>query len=333
MTGREQNLADRQADRIVWLDIAKGIAILSMLIGHNFEGLLGGIIYSFHMPLFFILAGYTFRPIKNKDIPKATLKDVKRLIVPCFMVRGVILLWNCLFKGALFSDELRSLCLGLLWGNFYGDFFGIVLPAVGIIWFLIALFWAKLVYRILLNMFEDRYRMPFLLIACFASMFLGVHDIILPQNADMLFTCILFMEIGYTLKKADFFAKINHWALLLIFTVWTYFCGSQYIHISMNARGYPGYGLCLVVALAGCICVFFFSKSIEEKTIAKPLIFFGKNSMVLLCIQSIAPHVYTSSTNLQRFMDMFIECVLAAAYVYAKRVFFFLHNRRVFGKR
>ena len=42
--------------RIEWVDIAKGIAILLMVIGHEVpSGLLYVFIFSFHMPLFFIL--------------------------------------------------------------------------------------------------------------------------------------------------------------------------------------------------------------------------------------------------------------------------------------
>ena len=46
--------------RIDWLDIAKGIAILCIIIGHSFgKNRIGVFIFSFHMPLFFILSGYT----------------------------------------------------------------------------------------------------------------------------------------------------------------------------------------------------------------------------------------------------------------------------------
>ena len=45
--------------RIEYVDVAKGIAILSVIVGHTFSAydpgsLLNRFIYSFHMPLFFI---------------------------------------------------------------------------------------------------------------------------------------------------------------------------------------------------------------------------------------------------------------------------------------
>lgn len=53
--------------RIQWVDIVKGIkgiAILAMITGHSLTGapgenLLTLLIYSFHMPIFFIMSGFT----------------------------------------------------------------------------------------------------------------------------------------------------------------------------------------------------------------------------------------------------------------------------------
>ena len=49
--------------RINYIDLAKGIAILCVIIGHTFSAydqgnILVQFIYSFHMPLFFILSGW-----------------------------------------------------------------------------------------------------------------------------------------------------------------------------------------------------------------------------------------------------------------------------------
>lgn len=49
--------------RIQWIDIAKGITIIAMIIGHSvpYGSSIRNLIFSFHMPLFFILTGYTMR--------------------------------------------------------------------------------------------------------------------------------------------------------------------------------------------------------------------------------------------------------------------------------
>ena len=47
------------SNREPWIDFAKGITLLLVIIGHTVSGVLSGAIYSFHMPLFFILSGIT----------------------------------------------------------------------------------------------------------------------------------------------------------------------------------------------------------------------------------------------------------------------------------
>ena len=46
--------------RIQWLDIAKGLAIILMILGHtSIPKFAADFIWLFHMPLFFIASGYT----------------------------------------------------------------------------------------------------------------------------------------------------------------------------------------------------------------------------------------------------------------------------------
>lgn len=302
--------------RIDWIDIAKGIGIIAMLIGHNIEPL-KPIIYSFHVPLFFILCGFTFKRIDKGQFWKSTLKDFKRLIIPCIITRLIILVGNIILKDASLMHEVKTMVGSLAWGNHYGKLFGFSLPPIGRIWFLPALFITKFLYRISLNLFDDKSRLPIFAIMSFISLFLGSHNIILPQNLDMIFICLLFVEIGHLLKDFDF-SKIKPWIFILLFSFWTYLSCAKNIYISMNRREYPGYGLCILVALAGCICIFIFSMAIEKIKLSKFLIFFGKNSLILLVVQSIAPYFFNGSNYTQKCIDMIVECLIVVAYVLAK---------------
>lgn len=57
--------------RIEYIDLAKAIAILLMVLGHcaslNDIPLIRSVIYSFHMPLFFIISGYFFKTLALKE--------------------------------------------------------------------------------------------------------------------------------------------------------------------------------------------------------------------------------------------------------------------------
>ncbi len=74
-----------QQKRQDWIDILKGLGIAAVVIGHIVPGTAARIIYLFHMPLFFFLSGYLFRP---SSPAKMLSKGTKRLLVPyaCFLI-------------------------------------------------------------------------------------------------------------------------------------------------------------------------------------------------------------------------------------------------------
>lgn len=96
-------ISQLEGKRIDWVDISKGIAIILVVIGHCIPDAaspmgvsistyrwLHDIIYSFHMPLFFFLAGYM---VSRDKIMKSGYhsidmikKRAKRLLVPYFFV-------------------------------------------------------------------------------------------------------------------------------------------------------------------------------------------------------------------------------------------------------
>lgn len=131
------------------LDAMKGVAIIAMVIGH-LSDYGRGLIYSFHMPLFFILAGYVY---KQRPIMVALFKDIKRLLLPYLLV-GIftalclfVVRYDCSAKG-LFSG-----ITALIWGSgtthsspIFGDQY-----IIGAIWFLLAMFWCKTAFNILKN--------------------------------------------------------------------------------------------------------------------------------------------------------------------------------------
>lgn len=83
-------------DRLKYIDITKGIAILLVLLGHLLEpdSYLKTIIYVIHMPLFFIASGMT---IKSQNIKLCISKRFKRIYVP-------YIIWALIFAGFSFKN-------------------------------------------------------------------------------------------------------------------------------------------------------------------------------------------------------------------------------------
>ena len=82
-------------NRDLTYDIMKGIGILLMLVGH-WPGLphwAHQFIYSFHMPLFFLVAGCFAKPI-NGDAISRIRKNARRLLLPFIVTQLLLVVWG-----------------------------------------------------------------------------------------------------------------------------------------------------------------------------------------------------------------------------------------------
>ncbi len=77
--------------RVEWIDQVKGYAILLVVYGHNFP-FLEKYIYSFHMPLFFIIAGM-FHP--SKTTFAKIVQRFKKLIIINRLGKSQYQSWPC----------------------------------------------------------------------------------------------------------------------------------------------------------------------------------------------------------------------------------------------
>jgi len=79
-------------------DIAKGIAIWSMVLGHlKIDAAIVRLIYFFHMPLFFIISGYfAWYSFKKYTVKEIILKKSKTILLPFISWSIVALLTNLL---------------------------------------------------------------------------------------------------------------------------------------------------------------------------------------------------------------------------------------------
>ena len=75
-------------ERLVYIDILKGIAIILVVMGHMFvpytdylDSTVNQMIYSVHMPLFIFLSGFVFHLSQGKHIVRITI--AKRVLSLC----------------------------------------------------------------------------------------------------------------------------------------------------------------------------------------------------------------------------------------------------------
>lgn len=132
---------EKQLSRIIWIDWAKSICMLLVIMGHchiDYSGqYVGQYIYSFHMMLFFFLSGY----LCNRRLSwGSVIKDFHFIIVP-YLVFGILGIIVGIIRTRTFILNDASFKLyQLLIGN---D------ASIGAIWFLPAIFLCKQLFLII----------------------------------------------------------------------------------------------------------------------------------------------------------------------------------------
>ncbi len=93
-------------NKLLWVDNFKNLGILAVILGH-IASPLGGFIFSFHMPLFFIVAGFFIK--FDLTFKEFVSKDFKRLVIPYFIFSVVGLGLEILKRYALHRNTVNLL--------------------------------------------------------------------------------------------------------------------------------------------------------------------------------------------------------------------------------
>ena len=133
------------------IDIARGVACLAVVAGHipELPNVLHSWVYSFHIPLFFIISGMV---LKTSEKPSIFIeKRIRGLLVPYLLLNISVWLLETIFRLAAGIVGFRTVDFNIIKDEFIGIFVGYRLTLYYyILWFVIALFFASiLAYAIL----------------------------------------------------------------------------------------------------------------------------------------------------------------------------------------
>lgn len=170
-----------------YINILKAIGIISVVCGHLFEECRWMFIY--HMPLFFILSGYTFKPYKYSfgDFVK---KKFRHLIIPYFSYFLLILVVNSLIHPLPLREFLRSFLLPVYGGQKMAGIYGVF-------WFTNVYFLGIITFKVLFE--KIRYStLPLMLILGYVLE--GFQNV--PWNMQVVPMAISYMCIGILLQKS-----------------------------------------------------------------------------------------------------------------------------------
>ncbi|MBO4713005.1 MAG: acyltransferase family protein [Fibrobacter sp.] len=272
-------------------DVLKGIAIILMIVGHCEIGPLRPFIFSFHMPLFFFVAGYF---LKVRSLRDEFRLSVRRLILPyaftalCICIIAVCedLLNYSWSDGSYTQGTIIHFLLG-----FRGDsppewLFG----HVGMLWFILAMFWARFLAVLFIGKIKSQR------ILCSVFFFFGLLGIVLERNyfipycIPQGFSAAGFIYVGYLVKKLNLLDSANNIKRVLPFLVilWLY-CWSQGVLGLYICRFPAGYVFSVLGALGAFFVLFIVVKNTfyKENFFWKCIQYCGRCSLVIYCVHAI----------------------------------------------
>lgn len=184
-----QKISTLRQSRLPYIDIAKGIGILLVVLGHvQTYASVHDMVYLFHMPLFFLLSGMVFK--KDESWWVCMKKKLVHLLLPYlfFMVLFVPLR---IITDYLCTGEVPVLRLSML-GLSYFD---------APLWFVIALFGVIVIMRSSLSFIRNRYIIACLIIALSITGYLLMLNKIHLAYISRALYLLPFFALGMIIKK------------------------------------------------------------------------------------------------------------------------------------
>lgn len=312
--------------RAKWADMAKAIAIVAVVVGHTsgIPSLLSRTIFSFHMPLFFLISGYFMKDVT--DVSRAVKKDARGLLLPYAFTCGLI---TCiaavvaLCQGNDVWNAVKTWVLAALYGSG-----GPIPPClegtvrwIGALWFLLALFLAKLI----LYLTQPLGKYQGIVVLLIAYVGYATTDLLwLPFSVQAAMCAAGYLYLGKLIGKYDWFNKSFHarnaWLYAAVPAVWAiccYYCGTLYM-----VRNFYGHGLLDVI---GSVCATFtivwVCMLIERyvPSVCRVLSYIGSITLAILCAHITELNVFPWQSLYQRLgisrswpLDLLLRSILIA---------------------
>ena len=264
------------------IDIAKGIGILLVVLCHVMSPVMENnkaminvyrFVYTFHMPLFFFLAGLV-SPVKKNDKRKQTQSKIERLVIPYFV-------WAIIYSPLkiVFANLARNNVQTPWWSLLLGN------NPDGELWFLYILFLLSMVAIWILNEKNEKILFVLALVSTFFSpLFPSKYAF---PGISLSFSCyqIGFYALGIYCGRS--WADICNWIKSNIVWVVSLLISIFYgITVQVNGKEY--WWLKSVAATASIIFIMALSLYLckSNKKICRALDYLGSHSMEIYIIHA-----------------------------------------------
>lgn len=283
-------------NRIEWIDIAKFIGIILVIFGHmetyNYSQindekyfLIKQFIFTFHMPLFLFLSGFV---TKKKSILNTINDGIKQLIIPYVMYSFLMIFYYLILSIIKKSFSLNNNVIRPLLGIFMGYSCSFADMLNGPLWFLLSLFFCKLLYSSL----SDRkiFRYIELLLILIIGVFLTSYKIELPLSLSTVFITFWFYYLGiivrYSILDKCIRGGAQHRLICffvgVILMVMTFFISKYTSIVDINHLIIGNFIFFMISSLLGICGICLISYAIKK--MPKKLMVISTNTLLIMAI-------------------------------------------------
>lgn len=313
------------------MDVARGIAIIVMIMGHTgygFSSFNFSLWYhAWHMPIFYIISGYFFSG-RDCDVKSFIAKKARQLLVPFifWMAFDYIYYFFQTYDWEYIRNNLISACF--VWPTGCNGF-----PIAGALWFLPALFSLEAIYIVMTRLFSGKLLFYIMTVVVgILGMSAATHGLYLPFGIDAALVGVPFMAVGELLRvyaSTKFVKELMYmrWYIFIpVFIVvnWLFFYNGE-----VNFRGtYTNFGLTYFNAIMGAILLFNISRVIANKfgnimwihLLSDICSLVGMNSIIYVCLNqwliSLVQPVYCGLTSGSSIGDVATMCLTTVIVVF-----------------
>lgn len=256
--------------RLQWLDIAKGIAILLMVLGHtSIPMIVSNFIWAFHMPLFFIASGLVTNWGKL-SFKQFLLCKLRSLAFPFVIYSTIVLAIECIMGENTFNNWVTN-----GWEGYA-------------LWFIPVLFFALLIVKALYIIKKDIHRNVLVLFILASGYLFSYFQIQLPWTISSVPYAVCMIVFGNEFKSLLFFIEKPNY-LYIIFCFVVTFAISHSCKLDMCFNNILPIAPLTVGALMGTCFVFMLSSVIQRhiQPIGKMFAFVGRETFVFVAFSQI----------------------------------------------
>lgn len=283
--------------RILWMDVFRGLLILSVVIGHT-TGKFNAYIYQFHMGAFFLASGFTTKQ-ESRSLLETIYHRFLTLWLPLFtsivLVQMVV---ECLNASGNYEVFLTSPYMPL--PDVLKQFLtngAIYTWWLGAAWFLLVLFAITLLHRVLFQLFGQHYGILYAVVSI--GLFLVGYSMAqsgtTKWNLDLVLIAQLYFAIGLYLQKYQGkFAQNNKPGVMFTVAIITFFfmwANATQFHCTMDfpSRAFNSPAVDFLLVLNGTIFIYAVSRLVGYIPYLSTWIrYLGRNTLPILLFHFMA---------------------------------------------